>query len=320
MRVASPLLALATCITAVSSLASLVDARGGDPNGDAWTCLRPHVPEPLISAAQAEATLATNAPPGGEPRSLWEAEVWQAEQAYAAESKSSGGGAGAWQQGPAYPRLSYARELGMPPPTQLIVVGADTWDPAGTYISGRNAPNQPFPILPLQGEDPKAFAKAYAHYHGHAHDAKTVQTYETSIKNQQELVRSLTAIQKAQLYIRVARIVEKVDTRDDIYKYGSGIAVLREEARADPKCVRYSLALLHRAVATIAHLTGHEAAGVRRGVWTDFHHGLAAMRAYDDEQLIMRRLFMESPAGTPVQMLPPTMPHTLASSQEAGMR
>ena len=73
-------------------------------------------------------------------------------------------------------------------------------------------------------------------------------------------------------------------------------------------------------MATIAHLTGHEAAGVRRGVWTDFHHGLAAMRAYDDEQLIMRRLFMESPAGTPVQMLPPTMPHTLASSQEAGMR
>ena len=40
-----------------------------------------------------------------------------------------------------------------------------------------------------------------ANHHGHAHDAKTVQTYETSIKDQQELVHSLTAIQKAQLYI-----------------------------------------------------------------------------------------------------------------------
>ena len=319
MRVASPVLALAACAAVISLAPCAVHARGGDPNGDAWTCLRPHVPEPLIYASARADAFAP--PPGGEPRSAWEGEVWQAERAYAAEAASAGGGAGAWHQGPSYPRLSYARELALPPPTQLIVVGAETWDPAGTYLPGRNAPNQPFPMLPLQGENPKAFAKAYAHYHGHSANATLVDAYATSVERQQALVRTLSPAEKAQLYIRVARILEKVDARDDIYAYGSGITVLREEARADPKCLRYSLALLHRAMALIAHLPGHEAAGVRRGVWTDFHHGLASMRAYDDENLIMRRLFLESPAGVPMQgTSPPTLPHALASSRESGMR
>ena len=318
MRVASPVLALAAC-AAVLSRPRARCTRGAVIPTATWTCLRPHVPEPLIYTS--DAFQGAFAPAGGEPRSAWEGEVWQAERAYAAEAAAGGGGAGAWHQGPSYPRLSYARELALPPPTQLIVVGAETWDPAGTYLPGRNAPNQPFPMLPLQGENPKAFAKAYAHYHGHSANATLVDAYATSVERQQALVRGLSPAEKAQLYIRVARILEKVDARDDIYAYGSGITVLREEARADPKCLRYSLALLHRAMALIAHLPGHEAAGVRRGVWTDFHHGLASMRAYDDENLIMRRLFLESPAGVPMQgTSPPTLPHALASSRESGMR
>ena len=81
MRVASPVLALAACAAVLSLAPSAVHARGGDPNGDAWTCLRPHVPEPLIYTS--DAIRGANAPPGGEPRSAWEGEVWQAERAYA---------------------------------------------------------------------------------------------------------------------------------------------------------------------------------------------------------------------------------------------
>ena len=43
-----------------------VHARGGDPNGDAWTCLRPHVPEPLIYTS--DAFQGAFAPPGGDMR------------------------------------------------------------------------------------------------------------------------------------------------------------------------------------------------------------------------------------------------------------
>ena len=126
----------------------------------------------------------------------------------------------------------------MPPPTQPTLVGAERWDPAGTYIPDGPGPNQPFPMLPLPERDLRAFARAYAHYHGHHANATLVERYVVQVERQQ--TPGAPVPMKAQLYIRVARIVEKVDSRDDIYAY-SGITVLREEARADPKCLRYSL-------------------------------------------------------------------------------
>jgi hypothetical protein len=64
--------------------------------------------------------------------------------------------------------------------------------------------------------------------------------------------------------------------------------VLTDEAFQDPKCMRLAMALLHRAMAAVSHLPGLEAQAVRRGVWPDFHHGLASMARYDDQNLIAR--------------------------------
>ena len=56
---------------------------------------------------------------------------------------------------------------------------------------------------------------------------------------------------------------------------------------------------------------------MRRGVWPDFHHGLASMGRYDDQNLIARRLFVESPAGVPAQF-PPHHSHALSTDRETG--
>ena len=54
-------------------------------------------------------------------------------------------------------------------------------------------------------------------------------------------------------------------------------------------------------------------------MWPDFHHGLASMGRYDDQNLIARRLFLESPAGQP-PTFPPHHSQTLSSDRETGMR
>ena len=172
-------------------------------------------------------------------------------------------------------------------------------------------------MLPLQGEDPRASPRR---------TRTTTATPPTPPSSTRTPHPSKGSKRRAPVpggegaAVRQGGAHRREGTEDDIRAYGSGITVLRKRP-ADPKCLRYSLALLHRAMALIAHLPGHEAAAVRRGVWTDFHHGLASMRAYDDENLIMRRLFLESPAGVPMQgTSPPTLPHALARSRESGMR
>ena len=85
-------------------------------------------------------------------------EVWAAEAASRAEATFAGSGS---SHAAAPPRLAYARELGLPPPLQLVVVG-------NSELPFENASTeQPLPLLAFSGEDPAAYAAAYAHYHGH---------------------------------------------------------------------------------------------------------------------------------------------------------
>ena len=132
-------------------------------------CLRPYATAPLVRAENY--TRSYGAARGGEARSAWEAEVWAAEAAAIAEATHAGGGGSSHHHGTGgrsnadYPRLSYARELGLPPPLAIIVVGGPSWAPRKVGDEHYD-PDQPLPILAFSGEDPDALAGAYAHYHG----------------------------------------------------------------------------------------------------------------------------------------------------------
>ena len=149
-----------------------VAGRGGESTMDDWVCLRPYLPEPVIRP-RANATYTSphhhhvEHPPAGEPRNVWEGEVWAAEAAARAEASHAGSGGSHWGSGgrAEYPRLSYARELGLPSPMQFIIVGGTTWNPRPN--ADDHDPEQPIPMLAFDGEDPEVFAAAYAHYHGH---------------------------------------------------------------------------------------------------------------------------------------------------------
>lgn len=390
-----PLASLALAFLAASLGLRPAAGRGGEPTMDSWACLRPYLPEPVLRPRNTSASSSSPSSShqhhhdhrswdaqderGGEPRSVWESEVWAAEAAARAEAFQAGSGGAHWGGSRAeYPRLSYARELGLPPPMQLVVVGGSTWNPRPDAVG--HDPDQPVPMLAFSGEDPEAFAAAYAHYHGHGDGQRRL--YAESIAGQQALLDGLSRVQRADMYVKMARMLYRIDSRDDIYEYGSGLPVLIEEVISDPKCMRLAMALLHRAVAlvsngggggwslgwaggteareasrevcffqirgrhaahklafsivtsmaadeastratsensnesrkstktsaaaaatrhytAVAHLPGLEAMAIRRGVWADFHHGLASMGRYDDQNLIARRLWLESPAVEP---------------------
>jgi hypothetical protein len=58
-------------------------ARGGDPSTESWVCLRPYLPEPVLRPARRNENASShysysseNDERGGEPRSVWESELW----------------------------------------------------------------------------------------------------------------------------------------------------------------------------------------------------------------------------------------------------
>lgn len=154
---------------------------------------------------------------------------------------------------------------------------------------------------------------------GAGHGAAERAAYAADIRRNQATHDALSPLQRADVLVKLARLISRFESRDDVYAYGNGLPVLNDDAVSDPRCTRYSMALIHRALALVAHLPGLESRAVRRGVWADLHHGLAAMGRYDDQNLIARRLFLESPAGVPPTPAPHG-PHALASDREMGMR
>lgn len=240
---------------------------------DSWACLRPYVPEPVLRPRNTGALSSSSSSSqhhhhswdtqderGGEPRSVWESEVWAAEAAARAEASQAGSGGSHWSHSRAeFPRLSYARELGLPPPLQLVVVGGTTWHPRPNAVG--HDPDQPIPMLAFSGEDPEAFAVAYAHYHGHGDEQRKL--YAENIARQQAVLDALSPIQRADMFVKMARMLYRFDSRDDIYEYGSGLPVLIDEVISDPKCMRLAMALLHRAVALVSK--GRELGGGQEG-------------------------------------------------------
>jgi hypothetical protein len=89
--------------------------------------------------------------------------VWAAESASRAEAAAAGSGGSHWGHARAeYPRLSYARELGLPPPLQLVVVGGTSWNPRPDGEG--HDPDQPIPILAFSGRAGTFHAVARLHH------------------------------------------------------------------------------------------------------------------------------------------------------------
>jgi hypothetical protein len=76
----------------------------------------------------------------------------------------------------------------------------------------------------LAGEDPEAFAAAYAHYHGHGEAERAL--YAENIAAQQAVFDAISPLRRADMFVKMARMIYRFDSRDDIYEYGSGLPVV----------------------------------------------------------------------------------------------